>query len=73
VELSNVTCPVLNDTGREDLSCLLPQAEAAMDLVGSPNKEFLTLDAGHVGLMAGSVARRDFWPRLADWLGQRPA
>jgi poly[(R)-3-hydroxyalkanoate] polymerase subunit PhaC len=73
VDLSNVTCPLLNVAGSEDLICPLPQAEAAMDLVGSPDKEFFTLDAGHVGLMAGSAAKRDFWPRLADWLGQRPA
>jgi polyhydroxyalkanoate synthase len=73
VDLSNVTCPVLNVAGREDLICPLPQAEAAMDLVGSPDKEFLTLDAGHVGLMAGSAAKTDFWPRLSDWLGQRLA
>jgi hypothetical protein len=44
-----------------------------MDLIGSPDKGLLTLDAGHVGLMAGSAAKTDFWPRLSDWLGQRLA
>jgi hypothetical protein len=35
-----------------------------MDLVGSEDKEFLALDAGHVGLMAGPVARGELWPRV---------
>jgi polyhydroxyalkanoate synthase subunit PhaC len=71
VDLSNVTCPVLNVAGGGDLICPLPQAEAAMDLVGSRDREFLALDAGHVGLMAGPVAKGELWPHLADWLAQR--
>jgi polyhydroxyalkanoate synthase subunit PhaC len=73
VDLSNVTCPVLNVAGKQDLICPLPQAEAATELVGSRDKELLALEAGHVGLMAGPVAGREFWPRLSDWLGQRSA
>jgi polyhydroxyalkanoate synthase subunit PhaC len=73
VDLSNVTCPLLSVAGREDVICPPHQAEAAMDLVGTPDKEFLSLEAGHVGLMAGPVAGREFWPHLGDWLGQRSA
>jgi hypothetical protein len=42
-----------------------------MDLVGSEDKELLVLDAGHVGLMAGPVAREELWPRIGAWLGSR--
>ncbi|HEU4492822.1 MAG TPA: alpha/beta fold hydrolase [Rubrobacteraceae bacterium] len=73
VDLSKVRAPLLNVAGREDLVCTFPQAEAAMDLVGSEDKELLPLDAGHVGLMAGPVAKREFWPHLARWLGRRSA
>jgi len=73
VDLSNVCAPLLNVAGREDRICPLPQAEAAMDFVGTPDRELLALNAGHVGLMAGPIARREFWPHLADWLSQRSA
>ena len=26
---------------------------------------------GHIGLMAGSKAKHEIWPELADWLGER--
>jgi polyhydroxyalkanoate synthase len=71
VGLSNLRVPLLSVAGEEDLICPLPQAEAAMDLVGSRDKEFLALAAGHVGLMAGPLAKRKLWPHFADWLAQR--
>ena len=64
VDLRNVSCPVLSIAGKEDLICPLPQSEGTMDLVGSEDKEFLALDAGPVGLMAGPVARGELWPRV---------
>ena len=73
VEISNVRVPLLCVAGEEDVICPLPQAEAAMGLVGSRDKELFTLDAGHVGLMAGPVAKGKFWPRLVDWLARRSA
>ncbi len=71
VDLSNIECSLLNLAGTKDMICPLPQAEATMDLVGSQDKEFLMLDAGHVGLMAGPVARNELWPRISGWLGPR--
>ena len=73
VELSNVRIPLLSIAGEDDVICPLPQAEATMNLVGSRDKAFLALAAGHVGLMAGPVAKGKFWPHLVDWLGQRSA
>jgi polyhydroxyalkanoate synthase subunit PhaC len=73
VELSNVRVPLLSVAGEEDVICPLPQAQAAMNLVGSRDKEFLALAAGHVGLMASPVAKGKLWPSLVDWLAQRSA
>jgi polyhydroxyalkanoate synthase len=73
VDLSSVRVPVLNVAGKEDLVCPPPQSEAAMDHIGSRDKELLVLEAGHVGLMVGPVARRELWPHLASWLGRRSA
>ncbi len=71
MELSNITCPVLNIAGEKDFICPIFQAGPTMDLVGSKDKELLVLNAGHVGLMAGPVARELLWPRICAWLGPR--
>ncbi|MDP8973798.1 MAG: alpha/beta fold hydrolase [Actinomycetota bacterium] len=71
VDLSNIECPLLNIAGSKDFICPVAQAEATMDLVGSRDKEFVVLDAGHVGLMAGPVAKEELWPRVRDWLEPR--
>jgi polyhydroxyalkanoate synthase subunit PhaC len=71
VELSKIECPLLNIAGSKDFICPLAQAKATMDLVGSQDKEFVVLDAGHVGLMAGPVAKEELWSRVTDWLEPR--
>lgn len=71
VNLANITCAVLNIAGKKDHICTLPQAEAGMRLIGSQDKEFFALDAGHVGLLTGSDAKRNLWPKIHSWLEQR--
>lgn len=71
VDLSNIVCLLLNIAGSKDFICPVAQAETTMDLVGSRDKEFVVLDAGHVGLMAGPVAKEEMWPRVRDWLEPR--
>jgi len=71
VDLSNIECPLLNIAGSKDFICPVAQAEATMDLVVSRDKEFVVLDAGHVGLMAAPVAKEELWPRVKDWLKPR--
>jgi polyhydroxyalkanoate synthase len=64
VHLSDIGCSVLNVAGEKDYICPLPQAEPTTGLIGSQDKEFLVLDAGHIGLMCGPVAINEFWPRV---------
>jgi polyhydroxyalkanoate synthase subunit PhaC len=71
VELSQITCPLLSIAGKKDHICTLPQAEAIMHLVGSKDKEFYVLDAGHVGLLTGSDAKKGLWPKVESWLAGR--
>jgi len=71
VDLSNIKVPLLNIAGKKDHICTLPQAEATMDLVSSEDREFLVLDAGHVGLMTGRGAKKSLWPKVSDWLAER--
>ncbi len=71
VDLSNLTCPVLNVAGAKDFICPPSQAEPTMDLVGSAEGDLLVPDAGHVGLMVGPAARREIRPRICEWLKPR--
>ncbi len=71
VDLSNIECPLLNIAGSKDFICPVAQARTTMDLVHSRDKEFAIFNAGHVGLMAGPVAKEELWPRVRDWLKPR--
>jgi polyhydroxyalkanoate synthase subunit PhaC len=71
VDLSNIECPLLNIAGEKDVICPVSQARTTMDLVGSEDKAFLVVDAGHVGLLGGRVAKEELWPRITGWLGPR--
>jgi polyhydroxyalkanoate synthase len=71
VDLSNITCPVLDIAGSKDHICTLPQSEPLMNIIGSEDKEFFVLNAGHVGLMTGSDAKKNLWPKVRHWLEDR--
>ncbi len=71
VNLANITCPVLNIAGTKDHICSLPQAEATMRFISNQDKEFYVIDAGHVGLLTGSDARKNLWLKIMSWLEPR--
>jgi polyhydroxyalkanoate synthase len=68
VDLSHITCSVLNIAGKKDQICTLPQTEAIMSLISSQDKEFFVVDAGHVGLLIGSNAKKKLFPKICAWL-----
>lgn len=70
VDLSRITCPVLNIAGKKDHICTLPQSEAIMRLISSQDKEFFVLDAGHVGLVTGADAKK-LRAKMDSWLATR--
>jgi polyhydroxyalkanoate synthase len=42
-----------------------------LDQIGSADVTHLDRPGGHIGLMAGSKARKEVWPDIAEWLGER--
>ncbi len=42
-----------------------------LDAVGSDDVEHLARPGGHIGLMAGSKAKREIWPEISAWLAPR--
>lgn len=73
VDLAEIRCPVLNVAGTLDAVTPQSQTEATVRLVGSGDKEYLVLEAGHLGLVVGPSAKNELWPRLAEWLRGRSA
>ncbi|MDQ3428625.1 MAG: alpha/beta fold hydrolase, partial [Actinomycetota bacterium] len=70
VDLSNIGCSVLNVSGKWDYVVPASQTEATTALASSRDKESVSLDAGHVGMLVGPGAA-DLWPRVRDWLAPR--
>lgn len=70
VDLSNIACSVLNVSGKWDYVVPTSQTGATTALAGSRDKESVSLDAGHVGMLVGPGAA-DLWPRVRDWLAPR--
>lgn len=55
------------------LDHIVPECQAlpALGLVGSTDKTALPVKAGHVGVVAGRSAKRNFFPHLNEWLSAR--
>jgi polyhydroxyalkanoate synthase len=71
VHLADLTAAVLAVAGERDHLVPPEAARPLTDLVGSTDREYLELPAGHVGLLVGSGARDMLWPRVTTWLDAR--
>ncbi len=71
VDLSNIRCAVLNVSGKWDYTVPPSQTRATTALASSPDKESISLDAGHVGMLVGPETVGSLWPRVRDWLEPR--
>jgi len=67
VTLADITCPVLCFVGEVDE--IAPPAVVRALRRAAPRVEAFeaTLPSGHFGLVVGSVAARETWPRVASW------
>lgn len=71
VDLGAITAPFLHVTAEHDH--IVPSAASAplIGMIGSDDKEQVTMKGGHVSLVAGGNAIKRLWPKLVDWLGDR--
>ena len=71
VHLGDIRVPFLTVRANRD-HIVPPEATAPLiDLVGSPDKHELPLDAGHMGLVVGRTAAKTTVPRIIDFLRRR--
>jgi polyhydroxyalkanoate synthase len=71
VDLRNVDQNLLVVTAGADHIAPRAGTVPVLDMVSSEDVTHFDRPGGHIGLMAGSRARKEIWPDLADWLGER--
>lgn len=71
VDLRNITQSVLVVTASADHIAPRESTLPLLDLVSSDDVEHMDRVGGHIGLMAGSKARKEIWPEIVDWLEKR--
>jgi polyhydroxyalkanoate synthase len=71
VDLRRIDQNVLVVTAGADHIAPRPGTMPIFDMVASRDVTHMDRPGGHIGLVAGSAARREIWPELADWLRER--
>lgn len=71
VRLADLRCPFLRVLAERDHIVPEPAVAPLIDLVGSPDRRALRLDAGHVGLLVGRTAAKTTVPQILDFLCER--
>jgi len=71
VDLRRIEQNLLVVTAGADHIAPRPGTLPLLDLVTSEDVTHLDRPGGHIGLMAGSHARDEIWPNIAEWLEER--
>ena len=71
VDLRRIEQNLLVVTGERGPHCPPEGTVPMLDLVSSEDVTHIDRPGGHIGLIAGSKAKREIWPELADWLLER--
>jgi polyhydroxyalkanoate synthase len=71
VDLGRIEQNLLVVTARADHIAPPQGTMPIFDLVSSEDVTHFDRPGGHIGLIAGSTARREIWPDLAAWLDER--
>ena len=71
VDLRKITMPLLNIYGKKDHLVPPEACDRLTDAVGSRDAQDLCLDTGHIGIYVSSKSRKEFAPRVIQWLADR--
>ncbi len=71
VRLGDIEQNLLVVTAGADHIAPPPTTLPLLDLVASEDVTHIDRPGGHIGLMAGSKAKHEIWPELAEWLRER--
>ncbi|MGI6452008.1 MAG: class III poly(R)-hydroxyalkanoic acid synthase subunit PhaC [Syntrophomonadaceae bacterium] len=71
VKLSNISANMLLLIGEHDHIVIPHQSKAILDHISSQDKTCYEFKVGHGGLVFGSLAKREVFPVICNWLGER--
>lgn len=71
VTLADIVCPILCFIGTSDEIARSQSVRAIVKAAPEANVTFVSLDAGHFGLVVGSRAMQISWPTVAEWVFYR--
>jgi polyhydroxyalkanoate synthase len=71
VDLGRIDQNVLVITAGADHIAPRPGTMPIFELLASEDVTHFDRPGGHIGLIAGSAARKQLWPEIAAWLGER--
>jgi polyhydroxyalkanoate synthase len=67
-DLRQIRCPLLAFAGRSDNIATPASTREIVELISSEDKTLVTVDGGHVGVIAGTQASSQVWKPAAEWL-----
>lgn len=70
VSLADLSCPILSFIGATDEIARPPTIRAIVDAAPAADVRFVTVRAGHFGIVVGSRAMETTWPTVATWIAQ---
>ncbi len=68
VSLADIRCPVLAFIGATDELARAPTVRAIAEAAPEAEVSFVSVPAGHFGLVVGSRANQITWPTVAEWV-----
>jgi polyhydroxyalkanoate synthase subunit PhaC len=71
IDLHQIAAPTLTIAARQDHIAPWESVVVLHDLIASPDKARIVLESGHIGMVVGSDAHTQLWPRLSRWLYDR--
>jgi polyhydroxyalkanoate synthase len=71
VDLGHLCAALLNVIAENDHIVPPPESEPTAGVVGSADATTIRVPGGHIGIMAGSGAVKNTWPKIDDWLAVR--
>ncbi len=71
VDFKNIKMPFLNVVASKDDLVAPNSSRALNDAVASSDKSLIEFQSGHVGLLIGSRAHKELWPKVGSWLKER--
>jgi polyhydroxyalkanoate synthase subunit PhaC len=71
IELGRIDQNLMVVTAGADHIAPRPGTMPIFDLVSSQDVTHIDRPGGHIGLIAGSAAKQEIWPVMADWLRER--